>query len=134
MSNRSSQPPNDARSPIAEAMQWVSRITTVALMTVLPILGGGWLDGRFATKYWGLVGLVVGLVLGGWQLMLLVRVAGASGGAGASRSGAWKPGASKHRGFPVEKSPPAVSASTAEIAKEIDDVLKREKKSSDREP
>jgi len=58
---------------MAEALQWVSRITTVALMMLLPILGGGKLDEMRETKYWGPVGLVLGLLLGAWQLRQIVR-------------------------------------------------------------
>lgn len=107
-------------------MQWVSRITTAALMTVLPIWGGGWLDSRLATNYWSIVGLVLGLALGFWQLVLLVKSSGSSG------SAAWKPGA-VNRTDPTSskpgKSPASVSASTEDIAKEIEAVLEREKKS-----
>jgi hypothetical protein len=60
-------------SPIADAMQWVSRITTVGLMMVLPAIGGRWLDKRFVTNYWALIGLVVGLVIGMWQLMQIAK-------------------------------------------------------------
>lgn len=56
-------------SPIAEAMQWVSRITTVGLMMVLPAIGGRWLDERRGTSYWALIGLVLGLTVGLWQLL-----------------------------------------------------------------
>lgn len=62
-------------SPIAEAMHWVSRITTVGLMMVLPAVGGRWLDERRGTEHWALVGLVFGLVVGLWQL---VQIAGGS--------------------------------------------------------
>ena len=60
-------------SPVAEAMNWVSRIISVALMTLLPILGGRWLDGKRGTSYWALIGLVVGLLVGSWQLLQIVR-------------------------------------------------------------
>jgi hypothetical protein len=53
-------------------MQWVSRITTVALMVLLPILGGRKLDEMRETKYWGPIGLVLGLLLGAWQLRLII--------------------------------------------------------------
>jgi len=57
---------------MAEALQWVSRITTVALMMLLPILGGRKLDEMRGTGYWGSIGLVLGLLLGAWQLRLIV--------------------------------------------------------------
>jgi hypothetical protein len=38
---------------MAEALQWVSRITTVALMMLLPILGGRKLDEMRGTGYAG---------------------------------------------------------------------------------
>jgi hypothetical protein len=57
---------------MAEALQWVTRITTVALMMLLPILGGRKLDEIRGTGYWGSIGLVVGLLLGAWQLRLIV--------------------------------------------------------------
>ena len=53
-------------------MQWVTRITTVALMMLLPILGGRKLDEMRGTGYWGSIGLVVGLLLGAWQLRQIV--------------------------------------------------------------
>lgn len=50
-------------------MNWVSRITTVGLMMVLPALGGRWLDDRRGTNHWALIGLVFGLAVGLWQLL-----------------------------------------------------------------
>lgn len=50
-------------------MNWVSRITTVGLMMVLPAVGGRWLDGRQGTNHWALIGLVLGLAVGLWQLL-----------------------------------------------------------------
>jgi F0F1-type ATP synthase assembly protein I len=57
---------------MAEAMQWVSRITTVALMMLVPILGGRKLDEMRGTGYWSSIGLIVGLLLGAWQLRQIV--------------------------------------------------------------
>jgi hypothetical protein len=57
---------------MAEALQWVTRITTVAFLALLPILGGRKLDEWRGTGYWGSIGLVVGLLLGAWQLRQLV--------------------------------------------------------------
>jgi hypothetical protein len=50
-------------------MNWVSRITTVGLMMVLPAVGGRWLDARRGTSHWALIGLVFGLAVGLWQLL-----------------------------------------------------------------
>lgn len=47
----------------------------MALMTLLPILGGRWFDGKRGTSHWALVGLVVGLLVGSWQLLQIVREA-----------------------------------------------------------
>jgi hypothetical protein len=44
----------------AEATLWISRITS----TIAPGLLGLWLDDRFGTRYWALVGLVLGLTSG----------------------------------------------------------------------
>jgi hypothetical protein len=54
-------------------MEWVSRITTVALEMVLPGLGGLWLDGRWGTSFLGLLGFVLGLTLGIWHLLQMTR-------------------------------------------------------------
>lgn len=113
-------------------MQWVSKITTVALMTVLPIVGGRWLDKRFTTSYWGLIGLVVGLAVGFWQMLLLAKSAGAAGSAARKSRGtvghagdAESPAVNTGRA--AKRSSPANSRSltdeTAEIAKRIDAVL-----------
>ena len=69
----SSSPP--PRNPTADAMQWVSRITSVGLMMVLPIWGGGKLDERLGTQYWALIGLVVGLAIGMWQIVMIAVAA-----------------------------------------------------------
>lgn len=58
---------------MAEALNWVSRITTIGLMMVLPTVGGNKLDAWLQTNYWGPVGLVVGLAMGAWQLVLIAR-------------------------------------------------------------
>ena len=34
-----------------------------------PRLGGRWLDERRGTNYWALIGLVLGLIVGLWQLL-----------------------------------------------------------------
>ena len=59
--------------PIAVAVEWVAKITTVALEMVLPAVAGGYLDRRLGTRYWVLVGLVVGMVTGLYHLLQMVR-------------------------------------------------------------
>ena len=61
--------------PMALAMEWVAKITTVALEMFLPAVGGGYLDRRWGTNYWALVGLVVGFVVGLWHLLQMTRSA-----------------------------------------------------------
>jgi len=146
VSDRPSRPfrvqPPVTPSPIGEAMQWVSRITTVALMTVLPIVGGRWLDGRLATSYWGLIGLVVGLAVGFWQMMLLAKSAGAKGstarksrGADGNAGDAESPVVNSGRA--AKRTSPANAQSltdeTAEIAKRIDAALGKKSQSSENE-
>jgi len=71
---RSPKPPNDTRSPMAKALDLVSQITSIGLTAVVPALGGYFLDGWLGTKLlFVLLGLVVGLILAGLQLMKLVK-------------------------------------------------------------
>ena len=63
----------DGPPPLALAMEWVAKITTVALEMFLPAIGGGYLDRRLGTKYWALVGLVLGFVVGLWHLLQMTR-------------------------------------------------------------
>ena len=58
---------------LALALEWVTKITTVALEMVLPALGGSYLDKRIGTSYWAIVGLVVGFVVGMWHLLQMTR-------------------------------------------------------------
>jgi uncharacterized protein YqgC (DUF456 family) len=60
--------------PLALAMEWVAKITTVALEMVLPAVGGGYLDRRLGTSHWALVGVVLGVVVGMWHLLLMTKV------------------------------------------------------------
>jgi len=60
--------------PLALAMEWVSKITTVALEMVLPAIGGRYLDLRWGTEYWAFVGLVVGFSVGMWHLLQMTQV------------------------------------------------------------
>jgi F0F1-type ATP synthase assembly protein I len=66
-------PQEDKRPPSAAAMEWVSQITSVALMMVLPALGGWWLDQKLDSGWWFLVsGAVVGLLMGMLQLLRML--------------------------------------------------------------
>ncbi|MGQ0634889.1 MAG: AtpZ/AtpI family protein [Planctomycetaceae bacterium] len=68
-----SAPPDDRRPPVAVAMEWVSRITTVALTMVLPAWAGYWCDGRFGTGPWLLIlGAGGGMAIGMLQLLSFV--------------------------------------------------------------
>lgn len=61
---------------MAQAIGWVSKITTVALEMALPAIGGGYLDQRFGTKYWALAGLGLGFVVGMWHLLQMTKGTG----------------------------------------------------------
>ncbi len=65
--------PTDADS-MARAMQWVSRITTVALEMVVPVVLGTWLDNRLDTNFLVVAGLLIGVPLGLWHLIQLTKV------------------------------------------------------------
>jgi hypothetical protein len=54
-------------------MEWVAKITTVGLEMALPAIGGGYLDRRWGTNYWALVGVVVGVTVGMWHLLQMTR-------------------------------------------------------------
>lgn len=60
-------------SPIAAAIAWVSRITTIALAMVVPGVAGGWLDKRLGTSWIAAVGLAIGLVGGLAMLVNLTK-------------------------------------------------------------
>ena len=74
----SSGPPEE-RSPVAVAVEWVSRITTVALMMVLPGIAGVWLDGKFGTGFLALLGFALGVSAGVWQLIVISRTTAPGG-------------------------------------------------------
>jgi ATP synthase protein I len=63
----------DDRSPLAVAMEWVSRITTISLEMVLPALAGYWVDERLGTRFVLVVGVVVGFSVGMWHLVKLTK-------------------------------------------------------------
>ena len=49
---------------MAEAMGWVAKITTVGLEMALPAMFGSWLDSRWGTRYFGLLGVSIGVPVG----------------------------------------------------------------------
>ena len=65
-------PPNP-QHPLALALEWVSKITTVALEMVLPGVFGVWLDRRWGTSWMTLAGFSLGLVVGMWHLLRMVN-------------------------------------------------------------
>ncbi len=58
---------------MARAIQAVSKITTVALEMVVPIVVGMWLDQKLGTQFLGIVGIALGVPLGIWHLIKLTR-------------------------------------------------------------
>jgi len=73
--------------PLALAMEWVAKITTVGLEMALPAIGGGYLDRRLGTGYWALVGVGVGMSVGLWHLLLMTRPKAAERGRKDERGG-----------------------------------------------
>jgi ATP synthase protein I len=64
----------DDRPPMAVAMEWSARLTTIALEMVIPPAGGYWLDGRIGTSpAFVIVGAILGFVLGIFHLVQLAR-------------------------------------------------------------
>jgi hypothetical protein len=59
---------------MAEAVQWLSRITTIAVVMGAPAAAGAWLDRRFGTAWLSATGLVLGFTSGIW---LILRLPGA---------------------------------------------------------
>lgn len=68
--------PRNDYSPFVLAIEWSSRITTIALEMVVPTLLGYWLDRRLGS---GVVFLLVGVVVGfSVALLSLLRLARSS--------------------------------------------------------
>jgi F0F1-type ATP synthase assembly protein I len=67
-------PTSDTRSPAAKGMHLASQVTTISLMMVLPAAGGYYADTYFGTlPLLMILGLILGLGAGIWQLMKLVQ-------------------------------------------------------------
>lgn len=113
--------------PMAAAMQWVSKITTVSLEMILPGIGGGWLDAKWGTSFIGPLGFALGLVVG---ITHLLRMTSASTAAQKSRMQKRSPRAGEQP--TVEKSgvknadaPPVANETDAtRVAKQIEDDLR----------
>ena len=61
------------------AVEWVARITAVALLMILPGVAGDWLDARFGTKFLALVGFGLGFCAGFVALLAMVSTKKPSG-------------------------------------------------------
>lgn len=61
---------------MAEALEWVARITAIGLVMTLPGLAGQWLDRRLGTVFFDLLGLGLGFVIGMIQLLVMTGVLG----------------------------------------------------------
>ena len=77
--------PNDKYgvSSIAEAMKWVSVVTSVVGVMIVPALGGIWMDSLLGTRYlFVILGVTIGFVGGMYCLLDMVK---AKAGARQSR-------------------------------------------------
>jgi hypothetical protein len=63
--------PPEPQPPMAQAMEWVAKITAVGLEMVLPGLGGEWLDRYFGTKFLVFLGFGFGLTIGITHLLMM---------------------------------------------------------------
>ena len=59
--------------PMALAIEWVSKITTIALEMVLPGLLGTWLDKRWGTSFLALAGFALGITVAIWHLLKMTN-------------------------------------------------------------
>jgi hypothetical protein len=58
---------------MAEAMNWVSKITTVTLEMILPGLAGLWIDNQLETRCFSLLGFALGVPLGIWHIIAMTK-------------------------------------------------------------
>ena len=64
----------ESRPPMAIAMGWVSRITTISLSMVLPGVAGIWVDNQLGTMpVFVILGVILGFALGMYQLLQLAN-------------------------------------------------------------
>jgi F0F1-type ATP synthase assembly protein I len=72
--NASVVPSSDTRSPAAQGFHLASHVTTISLMMVLPAGGGYYADKYFGTlPLFMVLGLILGLTAGVWQLIRLAQ-------------------------------------------------------------
>lgn len=68
---------DDDRPPLAVAMQWVSRVTSISAEMVVPALLGYWVgEWLGATVVFLTLGATIGLVGGTWHLIRLTQPPG----------------------------------------------------------
>lgn len=59
---------------MAVALDWSSTIISISVAMVVPGLAGYWLDGKLGTRFvFLLLGMVLGVVVGIWQLVRLTQ-------------------------------------------------------------
>ena len=63
----------DPPQAMAVAMEWVSRITVVAVEMVLPGVAGQWLDHRYSTNFLALLGFAGGVSFAIWHLIVMTK-------------------------------------------------------------
>jgi len=63
---------------MAIAAFWASQVIGLAFEVILPVILGRWLDQRWGTSAWTIVGAVLGPLLGFWHLLTLTGVVGRS--------------------------------------------------------
>jgi cellobiose-specific phosphotransferase system component IIC len=81
------------RPPLAIALEWVSKVTTVALEMVVPGIIGAWMDRRWGTNFITLIGLACGVSVGIWHLLVLTR---SENGTGSKRPNSEKTDKDQH--------------------------------------
>ena len=72
--------PDDSPHSLTEAVQWVAQITAIAMEMVVPVVLGQYLDQRWGTSYWTLIGAAIGPSVGFWHLLTLTGVVGGHDG------------------------------------------------------
>lgn len=60
-------------SPMSLAVEWVARITGVALVMVLPGFVGSWLDSWIGVNFLALAGFAIGFIAGFVALLAMVK-------------------------------------------------------------